>query len=70
MATAIDDNAADGQSYKSMCQLIIVRCTSIENYNHSGYEHLTLRGENIFIGTKRVCIDFLDGLVQFQLLNK
>ena len=44
--------------------------TSIKNYNHSGYEHLTLRGENIFIGTKRECIDFLDGLVQFQLLNK
>ena len=28
MATSIDDNAADEQSGKSMCQLFIIRCTS------------------------------------------
>ena len=44
--------------------------TNIECRNHSGYEHLTLRGENIFKGTKSECINFLNGLVQFQLLNE
>ena len=44
--------------------------TDIESCSHSGYEHLTLRDENIFKGTKKECIAFLDGLVQFQLLNK
>ena len=29
MATSIDDNAADEQSGKSMCQLFIIRCTSL-----------------------------------------
>lgn len=43
--------------------------TSIETQNYSGYEHLTLRGENLFMGTKKECIDFLNGLVQFQLLK-
>lgn len=43
--------------------------TNIENHSYNGYEHLTLNTENIFAGTKRECIDFLNGLVQFQLLN-
>ena len=34
MATSIDDNAADEQSGKSMCQLFIIRCTSISCSTH------------------------------------
>lgn len=43
--------------------------TNIENRSYNGYEHLTLNTENIFVGTKRECVEFLTGLVQFQLLN-
>lgn len=43
--------------------------TNFENRSHNGYEHLTLNSENIFTGTKRECVEFLTGLVQFQLLN-
>lgn len=43
--------------------------TNIENRSYNGYEHLTLDTENIFIGSKRECVEFLTGLVQFQLLN-
>lgn len=43
--------------------------TNIENRSYNGYEHLTLNTENVFTGTKRECVEFLNGLVQFQLLN-
>lgn len=43
--------------------------TSIENRNYNGYNHLTLNTENIFTGSNRECVEFLTGLVQFQLLN-
>lgn len=43
--------------------------TNIVNRSYNGYEHLTLNTENIFVGTKRECVEFLTGLVQFQLLN-
>ncbi len=43
--------------------------TNIKNHSYNGYEHLTLNSENIFAGTKRECVDFLTGLVQFNLLQ-
>ncbi len=43
--------------------------TNITNQSCNGYEYLRLNGENIFNGTKRECIAFLNGLVQYQLLN-
>lgn len=43
--------------------------TDIENQSYNGFEHLRLKGENLFTGTKKECISFLDGLVQYQLLN-
>ena len=43
--------------------------TNITNQSCNGYEYLRLNGENIFNGTKRECIAFLYGLVQYQLLN-
>lgn len=43
--------------------------TNIVNRNYNGFEHLTLDTENLFTGTKKECINFLNGLVQFQLLN-
>lgn len=44
--------------------------TNIENRSYNGYEHLTLNTENVFVGTKRECVEFLTGLVQFQLLSR
>lgn len=43
--------------------------TNITNQSYNGYEHLSLNGENLFSGTKRECIAFLNGLVQYELLN-
>ncbi len=43
--------------------------TNIENHIYNGYNHLTLNTENIFVGSNRECVEFLNGLVQFQLLN-
>lgn len=43
--------------------------TNITNQSYNGYQYLRMDGENIFNGTKKECIAFLDGLVQFQLLN-
>lgn len=43
--------------------------TNITNQSCNGYEYLRLNSENIFNGTKRECIAFLNGLVQYQLLN-
>lgn len=43
--------------------------TNIKNRSYGGYEHLTLNTENIFVGDKRECVEFLSGLVQFELLN-
>lgn len=43
--------------------------TKIENRIFNGYNHLTLNSDNIFVGSNRECVDFLTGLVQFQLLN-
>lgn len=43
--------------------------TNITNQSCDGREYLRMDGENIFNGTKKECIAFLDGLVNFQLLN-
>lgn len=43
--------------------------TNITNQFCYGQNYLRINGENIFNGTKRECIEFLNGLVQFQLLN-
>lgn len=45
--------------------------TNITKQSCNGLEYLRLNGgENIFNGTKRECITFLNGLVQYQLLNR
>ena len=44
--------------------------TNITNQSCNGYEYLRLNGENLFSGTKRECIAFLDGLVRFELLRR
>ena len=44
--------------------------TNITNREYNGYNHLQLNGENIFTGSTRECVEFLNGLVQFQLLNR
>lgn len=44
--------------------------TGIVNRNYNNYEHLMLNGENIFVGTKKECADFLDGLANFYKLAK
>ena len=44
--------------------------TNFVNRVYNGYNHLTLNTENVFAGNNRECIDFLAGLIQFQLLNQ
>lgn len=44
--------------------------TNITKQSYNGLEYLRLNGENIFNGTKRECIAFLNGLVQYQLLSR
>lgn len=41
----------------------------MENQSYNGYEHLKLRGENIFAGIKRECYNFINGLINFKLLT-
>ena len=42
----------------------------ITNCEYNGFNHLRVNGENIFTGTKKECVEFLDGLVQFYLLTR
>lgn len=44
--------------------------TTIINRDFNGYNHLMIEGDNIFAGSNRECVEFLNGLVQFQLLTK
>lgn len=44
--------------------------STITNCEYNGFNHLRINGENIFTGTKRECIEFLNGLVQFYLLTR
>ena len=44
--------------------------STITNCEYNGFNHLRVNGENIFTGTKKECIEFLNGLVQFYLLAR
>lgn len=44
--------------------------TTITNRNFNGYNHLTVNDNNIFAGSNKECVEFLDGLVQFHFLTK
>lgn len=44
--------------------------TTIINRDFNGYNHLMIEGDNIFTGSNRECVEFLNGLVQFQLITK
>lgn len=44
--------------------------TTITNRNFNGYNHLTVNDNNIFAGSNKECVNFLDALVQFHLLTK
>lgn len=44
--------------------------TTIINRDFNGFNHLMIKNENIFIGSNKECVDFLDGLIKFHMLTK
>ena len=43
---------------------------TITNRIYNGYNHLQIDGENLYTGTKRECIKFLNGLTQYKFLTE
>lgn len=43
---------------------------TITNRIYNGYNHLQIDGENLYTGTKRECIEFLSGLMQYKFLTE
>lgn len=47
-----------------------VLSVTIKNRNYNGYNHLQINGENLYIGTNKECVEFLNGLTQFKFLTE
>lgn len=47
-----------------------VLAITITNRIFNGYNHLQIDGENLYSGTNRECVDFLNGLIQFKFLTE
>lgn len=43
---------------------------TITNRIYNGYNHLQIDGENIFTGTKKECMEFLEGLIKYKFLTE